>query len=125
MATPLQYSYLENPHGQRSLVGYNPWGHKELNMTEQLSTAQHTHHTVFEDMDCVCVYKLQKNVPIHILWHTILSSQNSLIDSMQANLKLQANYSYMNHLLAFHHFPGYPLLCYYAAIDLLFNLQSR
>ena len=23
---PLQYSYLENPHGQRSLVGYSPWG---------------------------------------------------------------------------------------------------
>ena len=26
---PLQCSYLENPHGQRSLVGYSPWGHKE------------------------------------------------------------------------------------------------
>ena len=24
-------------HGQRSLVGYRPWGHKELDMTEQLS----------------------------------------------------------------------------------------
>ena len=23
-------------HGQRSLVGYSPWGHKELDMTEQL-----------------------------------------------------------------------------------------
>ena len=23
---PLQYSCLENPHGQRSLVGYSPWG---------------------------------------------------------------------------------------------------
>ena len=23
----LQYSGLENPHGQRSLVGYRPWGH--------------------------------------------------------------------------------------------------
>ena len=31
---PLQYSYLENPHGQRSLMGYSPWGHKESNMTE-------------------------------------------------------------------------------------------
>ena len=31
---PLQYSYLENSHGQRSLVGYSPWGHKELDMTE-------------------------------------------------------------------------------------------
>ena len=25
------------PHGQRSLVGYNSWGHKELDVTEQLS----------------------------------------------------------------------------------------
>ena len=29
MATPLQYSCLENPHGQRGLVGYSPSGHKE------------------------------------------------------------------------------------------------
>ena len=35
---PLQYSCLENPHGQRSLAGCSPWGHKELDMTEQLST---------------------------------------------------------------------------------------
>ena len=27
----------ERSHGQRSLVGYSPWGHKELDMTEQLS----------------------------------------------------------------------------------------
>ena len=26
------------PHSQRSLVGYSPWGSKEENMTEQLST---------------------------------------------------------------------------------------
>ena len=38
---PLQYSCLENPHGQRSLVGYSPSGLKESNMTERLSTAQH------------------------------------------------------------------------------------
>ena len=25
-------------HGQGSLVGYGPWGHKELDMTEQLRT---------------------------------------------------------------------------------------
>ena len=31
---PLQYSCLENPHGQRSLVGYSLEGHKELDMTE-------------------------------------------------------------------------------------------
>ena len=31
---PLQYSCLETPHGQRSLVGYSPRGSKELDMTE-------------------------------------------------------------------------------------------
>ena len=31
---PFYYSCLENPHGQRSLVGYSPWGRKELDMTE-------------------------------------------------------------------------------------------
>ena len=37
---PLHYSYLENPHGQRSLAGYSPWGRKETDVTERLSTAQ-------------------------------------------------------------------------------------
>ena len=27
---PLQYSYLENPHRQRSLAGYSPRGHKRI-----------------------------------------------------------------------------------------------
>ena len=31
---PLQYSCLENSHGQRSLVGYSPWDHKESDTTE-------------------------------------------------------------------------------------------
>ena len=32
---PLQYSCLGNPMDrERSLVGYSPWGHKELDMTE-------------------------------------------------------------------------------------------
>ena len=38
---PLQYSCLENAHGQRSLVGYSPWGPKESDTTEWLSTTQH------------------------------------------------------------------------------------
>ena len=37
---PIQYSCLKNPHRQRSLVGYSPWGRKESDTTEQLSTAQ-------------------------------------------------------------------------------------
>ena len=39
--TPLQYSCLGNPHGQRSLVGYSPWGRKESVTTELLSTTEH------------------------------------------------------------------------------------
>ena len=37
---PFQCSCLENPHGQRSMVGYSPWGHKESDMSERLTIAQ-------------------------------------------------------------------------------------
>ena len=37
---PLQYSCLENSHGQRSLAGYCLWGCKVLDGTEQLNIAQ-------------------------------------------------------------------------------------
>ena len=42
----LQYSYLQNPQGQRTLEGYSPWGHKESDMTEQLSFQQ----TILEEI---------------------------------------------------------------------------
>ena len=35
---PIQYSCLENPHGQRSLVWRATWGHKVSDMIERLST---------------------------------------------------------------------------------------
>ena len=35
---PFQYSCLENPHGQKSLVGCSLWGCKELDTTDRLST---------------------------------------------------------------------------------------
>ena len=34
-----QYSCLEKSHGQWSLVGYSPWGCRELDMTEHWSAA--------------------------------------------------------------------------------------
>ena len=41
---PLEKEWLPTPvllpgefHGQRNLVGYSPWGHKELETTEQLT----------------------------------------------------------------------------------------
>ena len=40
MATHSSILAWRNPHGQRSLVGYSPWGRKESDTTEWLSTAQ-------------------------------------------------------------------------------------
>ena len=44
---PLEWKQLPTPvffprkfHGQRSLKDYSPWGHKELDTTEQLSLLQ-------------------------------------------------------------------------------------
>ena len=37
----------EKSHGQKSLVGYSPWGHKESNMTEWLSVHAHTFIYIF------------------------------------------------------------------------------
>ena len=44
---PLQYSCLENPHGQRSLAGHSPWGRKESDMTKQLTLLHYTHTNVY------------------------------------------------------------------------------
>ena len=40
-ANPLQYSCLWNPHGERCLTGYSPWGHKRVghNRVTKHSTA--------------------------------------------------------------------------------------
>ena len=38
----LQYSCLENPYGQRSLVGYSPWSRKESDTSGWLSPAHST-----------------------------------------------------------------------------------
>ena len=50
----LQYSWLKNPHGQRSLAGYSPWTSKESDTTERLSTNMHvfTHTKIYMGM-CV------------------------------------------------------------------------
>ena len=48
---PLQQNCLENPHGQRNLMGYSPWGHKESDTTEW------TQHTL------TLGYKYEQNKP--------------------------------------------------------------
>ena len=62
---PLQYS--REFHGQRSLAGYSPWGHKELNTTECMRAGTHTHTilslSVITQPICLCV---NINIKIHI-----------------------------------------------------------
>ena len=57
---PFQYSCLKNPHGQRSLVDYSPWGSKESDITEQLSTP-HTPYIGGEEVrtyESLCVISI-------------------------------------------------------------------
>ena len=49
--SPLQYSCLENPHGQRSMGCYSPWGHTESDTTERPSTAWQ--HRKWRSLFCV------------------------------------------------------------------------
>ena len=57
-----QYTSLENPHGQRSLVGYSPQGLKESDMTE----ATENMHQTWGDwtMERVCLYPV---IHLHFL----------------------------------------------------------
>ena len=57
---PLQHSCLENPHGERSLVGYSPWGHKESDMTEQLSTGHVIQGSTMKSIFLFCFVSIRK-----------------------------------------------------------------
>ena len=56
---PLQCYCLENPHGQRSLVGYSTRSHKESDMTKRLSTAWKCHHNKNFQW-CIMFFKWKK-----------------------------------------------------------------
>ena len=44
---PIPVFLLEKFHGQRRLVGYSPWGSKELDVTDQLSIRYKTMYTTY------------------------------------------------------------------------------
>ena len=70
-------------HGQRSLAGYSPWGHTELDMTEQLSfhfTLQRNNSTSDKLWLClivylihICLFQLGAKKTLHInLWPLLI-----------------------------------------------------
>ena len=64
----LQCSCLENPHEQRSLESYSPWDRKELDTTEQLSTAQHKlWHPYYQKLSYTSHHKIDLLYSIHLL----------------------------------------------------------
>ena len=68
------------PHGQRSLVGYSPWGHNELDMTEHTHTHTHTYYSNHIDIICLGFpsssfgWPLAQMTNLHIHPQTLLSS---------------------------------------------------
>ena len=61
-------------HGQRSLMGYSPWGHKESDTTERLSLHHMAHHSL-------CHLLTRK---ISSLWgHELTSRNNSLTTGLR------------------------------------------
>ena len=84
---PLQYSCLENPHGQRSLAGYSPRGHRDLDMTRQLRPAQpmarrnaSQHNGEQEAVDCqvVPVFRGQCQCPPPFVPHACCTGNRGL-----------------------------------------------
>ena len=70
---PFQYSFLENPRGQSSLVGCSPWGRKESDTSEQLSTVcahmrarTHTHIFFFRFFSIIGYFKISNIHPYTI-----------------------------------------------------------
>ena len=78
---PLQYSCLENLLGQRSLTGYSPWCHKELDMTEHLSACTHAHTHTHTPLLTV--------TPI-LLSPQLLASNNLLMFSISVDIPMLA-----------------------------------
>ena len=118
-SNPLQYSCLANPmdrgawqptpiflpgesHGQRSLVSYNPWGHKELNKIEQLTLSLLIHER------CLTPYTRPRN----LCWNRF--AQFLLVTSYWISHNLHKLNMYIMVLISFStkpaHLPVFPFL---------------
>ena len=66
-SNPLQYSCLENPHGQRGLAGCSPWGSKESDTTEWLSTIHVLIHSL-QFLTYLTFGRTSHTSPVRALW---------------------------------------------------------
>ena len=104
---PLQYSCRENPLGQKILAGYSPWGHKESDMTEGLSTAQ-GHCVIFPEWTVISFLPMEKHSSFGHLVHVhfvnacgVQASSKFYKDTVVTGIDREASY-----LLGDCHLPG-------------------
>ena len=69
---PLQYSCLENPHGQRSLACYSPWACKEWEMTKHKSIKKKNKKTLLPFLPPSILY-------VPVLWSHPCVCQHTLL----------------------------------------------
>jgi len=107
----LQYSCLENPHGQRSPKGYSLWGHKELDTTERLSIAQEVITTrayvkliLVVDLYILCSVQSLSHVRLFVTPWTAACQVSLSFTISHSLLKLMSIESVMpsNHLVVCH-----------------------
>ena len=77
---PLQYCWLENPHRQRSPVGYSPWGCKESDTTERLPLSWVWHDSVYNAVATLAYLHSDKST------HVKLKLQITQMTPMEGNL---------------------------------------
>ena len=77
----VQYSCLENPHRQRSLVGYSPWGFKESDRTEQLNTA----HSMSLKVSFWCI--LDSFMALVVLYFRYINNEEKVSEAINSSPK--------------------------------------
>ena len=55
--------------GQKSLAGYSPWGHKELNRTEQLNKKPNTVNTELGLNENIKLNGVRRSICKNKMWH--------------------------------------------------------
>ena len=79
-------------HGQRSLAGCSPWGHKEPGMTEQLSTHHGTVEMSMNSLSCFPLKGYSVPFPFILSWLCDLClptecSRRGVVESLKLGLK--------------------------------------